>query len=162
MMRSMLIGHVLIACLVCTAVATSPTLPSLDTAEEYIDYAADSLWSKEVGGKALVGASIGAVVGLVAQKVAQVINTIALGLVGLLALKLFTGFNPDTFGTDSLQDTAAALHRQAAKVFDTNGDGRLDSSDGKSLWARAMPFIKRQVPFVIGFTIGLSITSSNT
>lgn len=137
-------------------------LPSLDEAETLIDKAASSVWSPEVGGKAMVGAGAGAVIGLMAKQLSDVINAILISLTGLIAFRIFTEARPETFGAQSIQETFGEIHRRAAVHFDTNGDGKLDHKDAGSIISRIVPFIKRQGPFVVGFAIGLSIASSST
>lgn len=137
-------------------------LPSLDEAETLIDKASSAVWSPEVGGKAMVGAGVGAVIGLAAKQLSDVINAVLISLTGLIAFRVFIEARPETFGAQSIQETFGELHARAAEHLDTNGDGKLDHKDVGSVISRVVPFLKRQGPFVVGFAIGLSIASSST
>lgn len=134
-------------------------LPSLEDAEVYIEKAASSLWTPEVGGKAVVGAGAGALLGLLAKQMSDVINAILVSCAGLIAFRIFTETRPETFGAQTVQETFGELHRLATSHLDRNGDGKLDGRDAQSVISRVAPFFKRQGPFVVGFAIGLSLTS---
>ncbi|KAJ1616864.1 hypothetical protein T492DRAFT_1104118 [Pavlovales sp. CCMP2436] len=146
---------VLCALLLVVALSTAsplPSLPSLEEAEGYIDQAAASVWNAEVGGKALVGATAGALIGLLAKQLSDVIHMISMSLAGLIAFRVFTSFRPDTFGSESIQDILGELQHRAGAYFNEN----------KGVLARVAPFVKRQGPFVVGFVIGLAVTASKT
>ncbi|KAG8470345.1 hypothetical protein KFE25_008766 [Diacronema lutheri] len=151
-----------LAALLCLAVGVGAALPSLKEAEAYIDKAADSVWSKDVGGKAIVGAGVGAVIGVLAKQLSDVINAVLMSLAGLVAFRVFTSFRPETFGAQSIQETFGELHARLATHLDQDGDGKLDDRDVRSVLARVMPFVRRQAPFVIGFALGLAVASSST
>ena len=152
----------LVVILLAPAVLALPSLPSLDDAESYIDQAASAVWSKEVGGRAIVGAGAGAVIGLVSQQLSDVINAILMSIAGLVGFRLLTSFRPETFGAQSVQETFGELHSRMVPLLDLDGDGKLDERDARKLLSRVVPFVKRQGPFVVGFALGLAITSSAT
>jgi hypothetical protein len=137
-------------------------MPTLEDAEVMIDKAAGSVWNPQIGGKAIVGMGAGAVIGLLAQQLKDVINAILISLAALAAFHLFTTFNPETFGAESVQETFGAANRKAAQLLDQNDDGRFDEKDVGMMLRRVMPSIRRQMPFILGFAFGLAVLSSTT
>mmetsp|Transcript_12114 Transcript_12114/g.41167 ORF Transcript_12114/g.41167 Transcript_12114/m.41167 type:complete len:164 (-) Transcript_12114:470-961(-) len=131
----------------------------LGTLEKKIEAATDSVWSKEVGGKFLVGLGAGTVTTVVLPQVRDVLNSLAMAMTALGFISLFVNHAPEHIGASSFRNDLNEIHNRAAKLFDQDGDERLTLSDPMVFLRRILPFIKRQSAFIFGVCVGIGLFS---